>query len=510
MLPMALKNKTGILNLKSLLIPIATIGGLIAGLFLNQVAKENNILLWQTPKPVLAKSQNDPAKENAPKLSQLAAEEKDLSPTPVKILSGKDCARKTTGTATGLTDRLSNPENSLLRLKDYIKNIEEKNAFLKEKVELLTKLADSKEKEIMKLKSDNAGLEENLNKTLESQAKLKNGFEVNLNNLNTQLNQKTTEVANLTAIRAYLENQINELNNKLSILSGTSSDLQSQLTKAQQDKSSQETDLSKIKDDLSRQMAINETLNKNIDGIKEEVATKEKERLSLANELQQIGEAKKNLEAQLNELKIIKTDNENQISQLNSRISELNSLTNETKNLNAQLKSMLADKDTEIRNKQNQISKILGDSEAQLRDKQDEITKIIADKDAQLRDKQDEISKIKRDFEKFAGEKQALFLSMQEKEKSNIEIGTKLNDLDSQLALVQNALALEKGRYGLALEQIKKLVAVNNALKAKLKDIYTELELIREEKKINSFKRGAPKRNQEIQSGLDELENQAR
>jgi chromosome segregation ATPase len=441
------------MKMKSVLIPLATITGLVAGVFLNQVAKEGNILIPQVAKPVLAKSENaPPLKENPPPAN-----------APVRRPS-------------------SAPENSLLRIKDYIKGLEDKNALLNDKVGLLTRLADSKEKEILKLKDDNAALDDALNKALETQGKLKDEFQVNLNNLNAQLSQKTAEAANLGAIRAYLENQINELNNKISMLSESSSALKNQLDQAQQGKDSLDAELNKVKDDLGNQMALNQTLDKNIDGLKEEAAAKERDRLSLVRELEQLGENGKKLQEELNELKIIKADNENQITRLNARINELDSLYAQAKDLNSQLKDLLADKDTQLR-----------------------------DRDTQLRDSQSTISSTKGEMDKFSAEKASLLSSLEEKEKGITELKSRLNEMESQMALLKNELTMEKGRYALLLEQLKNLSAVNNALKSKLRDIYTELELIRMEKIIsNDTAPQGPKRSSAIRSGLDEMEGKAR
>lgn len=480
------ENKRGVTIIQFFLILMFALCGLIIGLNLHRISKEKNNLLPDSARSIRAKGKlateaenfntKQVLKYNRNNLKRAAlSEEKDekLSSEIETLFLEKRLPVSSTNIISSRTDKISDAKNRLLRLKDYIKSIEEKSVLLKEKTDLLNNLLASKEKEISKLNEDNASLKENLNKAVEAQNRLKAEFDANLNNLNAQLALKNTEVEKLNAVKLNLENQINDLNNKLTNFSNAYSALEKEysqaqqekapletelnntkdglekqarlLTQSQQEKTSLETELNKIKEDLKKQAELNDTLNNNISKLTETLDAKEKDRLNIVKELEQLQASKSEIESELNKLKVTKYDNENQINQLNLRLHELNILYEGAKSSVSQSSNILAKKESE------------------------------------MSDMQNEISKIKDSLHKVNSEKENLLLSLEEKEKSQAETMEKLNEA----------------------------ISLNNFLKKRLKNIYMELELLRAEKIPTGNKRKSIK-DSAVMSGLDEFENKMR
>ena len=393
----AKSNKNGSINIHSLLIPLATVGGLVIGIGLNQVAKDKNITTVELISPV------KPA--NASPNTPLQKEVPVSSPSPETIRSSSrpaDFAKAT------------DAQKSIQHLKDYLKNTEEKNGFLKEKVGLLNNLLDSKGKELSKLSTDNAILKENLNKTIELQNKLKADFQASINSLNTQISQKDTNISTLNTAKANLENQLTELNNKLSVLSADYAALQGKFALLEKEKATLETILSRVKEGLDRQEAVNETLNKSVSELTAQLTDKEKERTDIGRQLEQLSTAKKDMESELAQLKTAKADNDSSIKQLNNRINELNGLSEEAKKSLVQMSSLLAKKDQEIN------------------------------------EKQAEVTALKDNLTKSDGGKSILLASLDEKEKTVRELNLALNSMESRMAVLQKELAAERERQARA------------------------------------------------------------
>jgi len=463
MRPLLLKNK----NMKFILISLVAIGGLILAisLILRESAlptkfQDESSLRRQTAEA------NIPLKvsRNNPETNILRNEDKGLSNSGM-LFSRNNVVQSAAGIVPANTGGVPDAERSLLRLKDYMKSIEERNIFLKENFELLSKLLESKEKEILQLREEKARLEENLIKTIESQRQSRNELDASLNNLTAQLNQKDSEIANLNAIKLNLENQINDLNSKLTALSNVQTSLENQLAKVSQEKSSLEIEFNKLKEDLQKQKELNDVLSKNISEFTANLNDKEKR-------LAQLQASKDEIDSELNKLKVIKTENENQINQLDSRLNELGTLHEEAKNSIFQ------------------------------------ITNLLTKKDSELGDKQSQMLKLKENFDGTNREKEGLHLSLEEKEKIIRDLNAKLINMESQMQTLQRELVSYEERQAETTEQLNQLKSLNNSLKKRLKNIYMELELLRIEKKSKK-KEGSNlyRRKSAVVSSLDEIEN---
>jgi chromosome segregation ATPase len=102
----------------------------------------------------------------------------------------------------------------------------------------------------------------------------------------------------------------------------------------------------------------------------------------------------------------------------------------------------------------------------------------------QISEKEKEIESIKDNLYKANKERDAAVASLAEKEKNIRQLDEKSNSLEPQLTAIQNELASEKERGVRVTEQLNQAMELNNSLKARLKNISTELELLRAEKKI--------------------------
>ena len=437
------KSKNGILNIKSLF--LISVGGLILSFGLMQMKEKNNLLHQAN---LLSKVEEEASSIKSLRARYAIAEE-PWSRNRQKTFSERNSAPANTNPPFSRSNAISNTENSLMRLKDYIKGIDEKNAFLKEKVDLLKSLLEAKEKEIVKLNEDNAAIKDNLNKAVEIQNKIRVEFEGKLQALNSQLAQRDSDSATLNTLKIGLEYQVEDLNKKLSALSSAYNVLKNSL----QDKTALEAELSKAKEDLRQQKVLNETLNKNVTDMTDSVNSKEKEIFNLTQELEQLRSSKNAMESELSQLKTMKADNEDQVNQLKQRINELSASYEETKKSALQLSSTLAKKELE--------------------------------KELEISGKENEITNVKDNLYKANTERDSLTLSLDEKEKKIRQLEEKLNSAEPRVTELQNELNLEKERQSQVTQQLDKAMELNNSLKSRLKNIAAELELLRTEKKIN-------------------------
>ena len=331
------------------------------------------------------------------------------------FISGKPAAGKI---------KASDTQNSLARLKDYLKNIEGQNNALKEKTRQLEEALGSKDKEILKFRDESVSLKQELEKTVKAQNELKSGLETNLN-------EKKVD----------LENQISALNEKLLSLSGDNVYLQKQAAQYQQEKSSLENELQRIKDGLEKQSALNETFNKRVIELMDSLRDKENENLNIAGELEQLRKSKSVLEAELNEFKVNKMGNDNEAGRLNARIKEM------------------ASNYDSIRATVSQLSNFL------------------AKKDAEITDKQNEIYILKGDLERSSKEKEDLILSLRGKEKNIFDLNVKLGEMQSQISVFQKELALTKENQRKTIKQLSEVSTMNTSLQERLLDISKGLDI---------------------------------
>jgi len=414
-------NKAGTINYRLVLVFAVVIGGLILAATLMQKYSDNPVAV-SLPQITTGSHSSISQIQGAGGGILFGAENKDSHPT----------ARNTT-----------EPEKSVGRIKNYINGLQEQGNFFKEKIELLNSLLQAKEREVTQLSEINLRLKEDLNKAALSEREAKTDLQKRLDDLNTQFTAKETEAAGLNNLKLDLENQVKDLNNKLGVLSTTYSALEGQFNQIKQDKPALEAELSKFKEDLRRQTLINETLNKDLVELNDELGDKEKQRQGVIQELEQLNSVKKKMECEIGELKMAKSDNEKKIAELDSQINELKRSCEEAKNSVSVMSELMSKKDLDIAARQKDVS--------------------------QLQD----------NFYKTSSEKDAFLLSLQDKEKNIRDLEVKLGDMGGRILQLQSQLCLQEERQ---LENEKKLEQaklINTSLKNRLKNIYMELEFMR-------------------------------
>ncbi|MFH1640931.1 MAG: hypothetical protein ABIA66_03090 [Candidatus Omnitrophota bacterium] len=196
-----------------------------------------------------------------------------------------------------------NTEKNILRIKDYINEIESQKASLKEKADELNIALETKEKELLKLSGENAGLKKRLAEAVEEHNKTKAGLEAQTHILKTE-----------------------------------------------------QAELSKVKAGLESCGTQNDSLNRTILGLKKNLDDKESQRLAVTVELKKLEESHRAMESELNTLKVSKEVNEKHINQLTLRIEELGKTNTNMKDSVSQLTKLLAKKETEISKKRNELS----------------------------------------------------------------------------------------------------------------------------------------------------------
>ena len=118
------------MNIKFLL-PFA-IGGLILGFGLMQVKGKNNLLPQGRR---FLKAEEALSGVNSATGQRYAVKEETPSRSRQRLFPGKNSAPSTAALPSYKSNAISNTGSSLTRLKDYIKSVEEKDSFLKEKID---------------------------------------------------------------------------------------------------------------------------------------------------------------------------------------------------------------------------------------------------------------------------------------------------------------------------------------------------------------------------------------
>jgi len=269
-------------------------------------------------------------------------------------------------------NRLPQAGQSLSRLKDYIKEMGQQNSMLKEKVNELSNLINVKAEEITKLNQEKSAFKGDLDRAMLTHAELDN----QAGNLKTQLAQKDSEILNLNTLKNSLDARVNELNSKVLDSTKVSAELEKQIAQKEKDASALETEFTRFKEEMLRQAGDNIALREKVLGLTEASNKKEAERADSVKELEQLREAKKNLELELNDLRLAKTVNEGQVSQLNSRINEAKYSYESVKQNITQLTSLLNQKETEVAKLNQEKSAFKGDL--------DKVTRNLAELRAEL------------------------------------------------------------------------------------------------------------------------------
>lgn len=371
--------------------------------------------------------------------------------------------------------KASDTRNSLIRLKDYLTNVEEQNNSLQDKVKQLEGSLEAKAKEIVNVSDENANLKKELEKTVKAQNELKSGLDASLssqNALKAKLAEKESGLLGFNEKKTDLEKQISALNDKLLALSNDNFFLEKQVAQYLQEKNSLDNGLQKIKEELVKQVTLNDAFNKKVAELKDSLRDKEGENLSIAKELGQLRKSKSDLESELNELKFSKMGDDNQASELNARIKELTS------------------------------------SYDSIRDTVSQLSNFLAKKDAEITDKQNEIYALKGDLDMANKEKEELFLSLRGKEKDIFDLNVKLNNMESQITAFQKEVSLAKDNQRKTIRQLSEVSSINTSLQERLLDISKGLDTV-SGREANIDKKKAEELRKKVEVKLDLVEGKA-
>lgn len=336
-------------------------------------------------------------------------------------------------------------QKGLNRLKDYVKNLEADNVSLKGRVVQLNTQLDSKDVELLKLNSENAKLSLGLDGAIKANNELKKNLEADiqlLSNLKGQLSQRESEAADFNKIKAGLEKQVSELNNKLSSLTAVGSQLEKQALQYQEDRLLSEREISGLKEELSAKTSFAEPLAKKINELTVSLNTRDSSLANLTKELLQVKEAKASIEAELNQLKLVNAGRQEQAAQLSLRINESKASYENLKDATSQLSSLLNKKELE------------------------------------LTERQIELRSLRDNFDKLTQEKSALDNSLKDKEKTISDLSASVTGLQSKLVRLEEELAAPKKLQAKTAEQLNELTSVSNFLQDKLSGISKELSTL--------------------------------
>ncbi|MCX5701898.1 MAG: hypothetical protein NTW64_02815 [Candidatus Omnitrophica bacterium] len=295
----------------------------------------------------------------------------------------------------------SDTEKNLLRIKNFIKETEKQNYSLKEKVDQLNGTLESREKELLKLNEDNAALKEDLSKSAEEQNK-------------------------------------------------TKTDLDARILQAEQDKNSLQVELTKVKTELESYKAQGDSLNKTILELKRDLDIKENQRLSVSAELQKLEESYRAMESDSNALKIAKSVNENQVSQLSLRIEEL------------------------------------GRANGNMKDSVVQLTELLAKKEVEVNDKKNDLLAVNEDLNRATRKKESTILISESKDRTVSALSKKLKKLESKITQFNKEIISAKECQFEAIQEAENLKSANASLRQRLLDITIELELLRAERYLRN------------------------
>lgn len=336
-------------------------------------------------------------------------------------------------------------QKGLNRLKDYVKNLEADNVSLKGRVVQLNTQLDSKDVELLKLNSENVKLSLGLDGAIKANNELKKNLEADiqlLSNLKGQLSQRESEAADFNKIKAGLEKQVSELNNKLSSLTAVGSQLEKQALQYQQDRLLSEREISRLNEELSAKTSFAEPLAKKINELTVSLNTRDSSLANLTKELLQVKEAKASIEAELNQLKLVNAGRQEQATQLSLRINESKASYENLKDTTSQLSSLLNKKELE------------------------------------LTERQIELRSLRDNFDRISQEKSALDNSLKDKEKTISDLSASVTGLQSKLVRLEEELAAPKKLQAKTAEQLNELTSVSNFLQDKLSGISKELSTL--------------------------------
>lgn len=382
------------------------------------------------------------------KVADSAALEEEVSltlPKKEKISAEKGIKKELPGGSSASQDRMQDTQKGLTRLRSYVKTMEEENAGLKEKAAQLRAELDEKEKELRLINNGQRVLED----ALENADRANNKLELELSaqsdsfkKIKSELALKESDISLLQKTKQNLQNQVVELDDRLTAQAGARASMEKQLGQSRQDASLLESELEKARKDLEAQRSLSEPSQKKVVELSGALAGREKELSAAAKELEQLKESKKALESELNELKLVKIANENQINQLNGRINEATFSYDSLKSTVSQLSNLLTKKEIE------------------------------------LSDRQRETASLKENLDGSLQEKVSLLSALKEKEKIVNELNSSVSRMSIQIAAFQEQLSLPNKVQAKTMEQLDQLTSVSAFLQERLSGISKELESI--------------------------------
>ncbi|MDP3732675.1 MAG: hypothetical protein Q8R31_06635, partial [Candidatus Omnitrophota bacterium] len=326
---------------------------------------------------------------------------------------------------------------------------------------LLKVILDTREKEIAKLQENKVTLQEDLNKALENQNKLKAEFDAHEESLRSQLTQKESEISSLNAVKGSLGGEVTDLNNKFNNLQGAHAALETQLAQIQEERSRLDAQLNSLKAELGNQEAVNETLNKNLGDLNQKLDGLSNKHLALQSEHIQAQQEKLSLEEESNKLKDELGKQRIAHETLQKKIDKLTELINA---------------------KEEERLKLV---------KEIEQLGLAKTNNVETGKLQDELSSLKSNLSKINSEKEAALVSLEEKERNVRNLKAALDNMELEMLMLYEDMASGKIYHAKTNAQLAQAQSLNKSLKKKLKSIYIEIELLRAEKKSTGRKKSA-------------------
>jgi chromosome segregation ATPase len=408
--------------------------------------------------------------------------------------------------------RLQQTAKSISKIGEYVKDINEKNDFLKEKVAFLGEMLTAKEKEV-------TAIAEKLEKESREHAALKAKFDLDLKHYEASSSLKDSEIKSLQISRKEAEERLRQLDSRLAELTASQNTLSTQLVSAQLDRTSMDKELAKVKEELQQQTVLNSALNKSIVKLTADLEAKEKERLMVVDELEKSKAFRKHLEEEYAKLASLKgqyqhlnqgleqrtrslqkklsavtEDKQSLETQLSVLRQEKDSLDSQLRTLREDLRSGSSQKDSlsqsltaltnDLRSKEQQL-KELSAALVEVRSQKREVESGLSKSLMENSDLQDQVTRLNAQIKELSfsyEEAKKSYAALSERSsKSEMTLDRELNDQQEELAQARAALAKANQEKDALLSQVSEKERQISDMGATISAMQSQIEALQKE-----------------------------
>lgn len=337
---------------------------------------------------------------------------------------------------------LPNPALSISRLKEYIAGLERVNKELQGKIEDANRLAGGKDLEIARLKQELGTLDSEYDRLYDTYMKLKADHDAYAQRFAglAQAGLVSPADSDVAAYARYgFESQIKELTTKIADLTAAKIDLEQKITQSRRERNDMDQERQLVREDLEKEKARGETLERKITALTEELGKKDVE-------ISKLQMPREDLEAEVGTLKVVKEEYERRISVLNSQISAMKSSDQAARTEIARLTALitklelehefaLQEKTGEVAGLQKELA-LAQDKGARLDETVKRQEQIVVDlKERQMGELQDSVARLKKELVESRTKQEFAQRQLQAQERANAQLGSVIKKMRMELEM---------------------------------------------------------------------------